>query len=92
MIYATFLEESYLAIREQAPHVAQIDRVQPWLVSIGEVLLGMPPAVQAIWLDQYAVLVMLKYGYLHPDVAVASIRYGLTMAQARWPKVTERVR
>lgn len=91
MTYEIFLEQSYRAIREQAPHVAQVDRLQPWLLSIGELLLRMPPDLQHEWAEQYAVLIMITYGSIVPDVARVCVRHGLTEAEARWPKPWERV-
>lgn len=87
LTYGTFLEQAYHAIRAQAPHVAQVDRMQPWLLSIGEILLRMPPELQREWAEQYTVLLIVKYGHLAPDVARVCIRHGLKEAEASWPTV-----
>lgn len=92
MTYQTFLEQSYRALREEAPPVWQIDRLEGWVRSIGELLLHMPGEVQREWAEQYAVLIMITYGYIAPDIARVCVRHGLTEAEARWPNPLQRVR
>lgn len=86
MTYHTFLEESFRSIREQAPQVCEIHKLQPWLLSIGEILLLLPRELQQYWGERYAILLVIKYGHIHLDIARVCIRHGLTEAEERWPK------
>lgn len=86
MTYATFLEEAYQAIRAQAPSVWQLAAMPVWMRAIGEVLLHLPPDLHREWADQYAALLVVKYGHIEPGVAALCVRHGLTEAQAHWPK------
>ncbi len=90
MTYATFLEQAFRAVREQAPSVTQIAELRPWLRSIGELLLGMPPDVQRYWHERYAILMVIKYHHIHPHIARVCVRHGLDEAEAQWPKMEVR--
>lgn len=92
MRYRDFLEEAYQAIRAQAPSVWQLVAMPQWIKSVGELLLHMPPELQREWADQYATLLVIKYGHIEPGVAAVCVRHGLTEAEAHWPKRVEVVR
>lgn len=85
MTYALFLEEAYQSIRAQAPPVWQLVAMPVWIQSIGELLLHMPPALQQEWADQYAALLVIKYGHIQPGIAAVCVRHGLNEAEAHWP-------
>lgn len=89
MTYARFLEEAYRAIWAQAPPVGNFAAATEWLRSIGEVLLHLPPELQREWADQYATLLVIKYGHIRPDIALVCVRYGLNEAEAHWPTRVE---
>lgn len=86
MMYEDFLEQAYQGIRESAPHVGDCERLHHWLLSIGEMLAVMPLALRESWSDQYAALLVIKYGHIHPAVATIAIRHALDEAVGRWPK------
>lgn len=93
MRYADFLEQAYKGIRESAPPVAEGERLHDWLLSIGQLLALMPLDLRAAWADQYAALLVIKYGHIIPDVAMITVRHATDEAAARWPKpLTEATR
>lgn len=92
MRYRDFMEVAYQAIRESAPTVGNMLALSGWLRSIGELLLHMPPDLQREWADQYATLLVIKYGHIEPGIAALCVRQGLTEAQAHWPTRVEVVR
>lgn len=85
MTYALFVEDSYRAMRESAPTVGNMLALSWWLRSIGELLLHMPPELQREWADQFAALIVIKYGHIEPGIAALCVRQGLADAQAQWP-------
>ena len=93
MRYHVLLEESYKAIREQAPPVGECQRLHDWLLSIGQLLALMPLDMRSGWADQYAALLVIKYGHISPAVATITIRHSIDEAAGRWPKpLTEATR
>lgn len=86
MTYATFLEQAFRAVREQAPAVTQTTEMQPWLRSIGELLLGMPTNVRRDWRERYAILMVIKYHHIHLNIARVCVQSGLDEAESQWPK------
>lgn len=90
MTYEDFIEDSYQAIRQEAPPMTQLGQLDPWVRAIGELLLRMPADLQASWIDQYAALIVIKYPTITPDIALMCIRHGLAAAQAQWPKAVAR--
>lgn len=93
MRYADFLEEAYKAIRESAPPVGEYQRLHEWLLSIGHMLALMPLAMRSGWADQYAALLVIKYGHIGPEVAAIALRHAIDEAAAMWlPPLTEATR
>lgn len=81
MTYNAFLEESYRALRASAPLLAAGPAWDGWLKQIGELLVGLPPETQTYWVDQYATLLVVKYGGIVPAAAFGCVQRAL--AQAR---------
>lgn len=73
MRYADFLEATFRAIRDAAPKVWQSEQFDRWLLSIGEVLRVLPPALQASWIDRYTMLLMVTYGTVPTALAQSFI-------------------
>lgn len=90
MRYVDFLEQSYPAIREQAPPVADCARLHNWLLSIGELLALMPLSMRDGWADQYAALLVITYGHISPAIATITIRHAIDEAAGRWPRPLEK--
>lgn len=86
MRYDDFLEQSYRALRDAAPPVADYQRLHEWLLAIGEMLALMPLALRESWSDQYGALLVIKYGHINPTVATCAIRHAIDEAAGRWPK------
>lgn len=66
--------------------MSQITEMQPWLRSIGELLLLMPSDIQRYWHERYANLLATKYRHIQPGIARVYVRHGLDDAEAQWPK------
>lgn len=80
MTYATFLQETYQALRLTIPAQPCGAAWDAWLDGVGAVLLDLAPGAQLQWMQRYAVLVLIAYGNLLPCRAEAYLVSGLVRA------------